>query len=490
MRLPMIFLFALILLPRHAHGSLDEFYVDGQICCIPEPGACIDEINARWGTVILESDSDGELYLLLETSPLDTPAFAALMSDDPDVQVAEPNYLLSIPGAVRMMVVPAIGGDWDDFVDQGLAHRIGLPQAHEISTGHGINVAVLDTGIDPDHEIFAGRILPQAWDFINNNNQPWEVDDGSGMTGEAFGHGTMVAGAVLLAAPDARILPLRVLNEDGWGTAFNIARATIWASVHGAHVINMSFGAPAWIVTIARTLHVPDLFGSFVVSGAGNRNAEEPPYYPGSDERVFMVTALDTLDVKAEFADYHELVDVSAPGTGVRTAYPGNDWALGSGCSFAVPLLSGEIALILEQDPGTSRSEMRARVIGGVDPICHIPGNSGYIGKLGSGRIHLPSALTGDAASAGGAIEAGVSLWVHPNPASGPVQILPGSLPPGSGMLEVLDPSGRCIRTLQFASGGPVSWDGKDAYGRPAPAGVYWLRVHPSSEAVRVVIVR
>jgi subtilisin family serine protease len=205
----------------------------------------------------------------------------------------------------------------------------------------------------------------------------------------------MVAGIVALVAPDARILPVRVLDDEGRGDAFTIDKGVHHALSRGADVLNMSFGGPQGITSLHYQIQDAWQAGVPVVAGAGNEGRSSPKYFPASDSRAYMVTALDSLDVKADFADYSSDVLVSAPGTGVRSAYPGGEWGAGSGCSFATPFVTGEVALVRSLEPGLGPDEIEARVAAAVQPIDQNPGNAPYRGKLGTGRIYLPLAVAG-----------------------------------------------------------------------------------------------
>src|SRR5262249_15756207 len=130
---------------------------------------------------------------------------------------------------------------------QPAAAAMHLSLAHVISSGEGVRVAILDTGIDPTHPAFAGRIAT-SWDFLNE--QPGATDvaegldtNGDGVVDEAWGHGTHVAGIVTLTAPAAQLLIGRVLDSDGQGDVITVACGIRWAIANGARVINLSLGS-------------------------------------------------------------------------------------------------------------------------------------------------------------------------------------------------------------------------------------------------------
>src|ERR671929_154387 len=145
------------------------------------------------------------------------------------------------------------GGGAGQYAGQWAPTTLRLKEAHKVTRGAGMIVAVLDTGVDRRHPALAGRLL-RGRDFVDDDDDPSEVlpPPCPGSTDRAkcgpYGHGTHVAGLVALAAPEARIMPLRVLDPQGVGNMWVIAEAVRYAldpdgdpaSDDGADVINMS----------------------------------------------------------------------------------------------------------------------------------------------------------------------------------------------------------------------------------------------------------
>ncbi len=472
-----------------------DSYVSGEIIAILNPGYSIAEVNARWGTTTLDSLADGDLFLIYAEGVEELEDFADDMSEDPAVDLAEPNYHQDTPEGIREMVFVAVGGTWADYEDQALTERIGVDEAHLRSRGDGVLVGVLDSGLDPAHIAFDGRLSPDGFDFVDNDAEPWEEangldDDGDLMVDEGFGHGSMVAGIVALVAPDATILPVRVLDDDGRSDCWTIVKAIRYAVLHGADVLNMSFGTPQTISPIGHQIDFASANGVFVVSGAGNEDRELPPYYPANHSQAFMVTALDSLDVKADFADYHDHVVVSAPGTGVRSAYPGDDWGLGSGCSFATPFVTGELALILSLEPELDWEAIEERLQQAVDPIYDIPGNAPYADMLGSGRLYLPLALGEGTLNISSRVSGAIAGSIFPNPSAGAVSLRPPfDVRPGHSLTaSIHDASGRLVRRLISSGLEQLRWDGRDEAGRALASGVYFAHLTDGTRKQTVTI--
>jgi len=458
-----------------------QSYVPDQIVVELIPGAEIEDVNGRWGTSTIDQFEDGLLNLLDASGLGDIVILAAQMTGDPDVLEAEPNFLEDTPEGVRSMVVTAIGGEFVDFEDQELTERISLDLAHSVTRGLGTLVAILDSGIDPDHEVFAGRVAANGYDFVDEDSEPWEEADGVDNDGddqidEGYGHGTMVAGLVLLVAPEATVLPIRVLDDDGRSDAYRVARAIRYAREQGADIMNLSFGSPVGISFLQTELALAELDDIVIVAGAGNESREEPAYFPGESSKAIMITALDSNDVKADFADWNQEVFVSAPGTGVRSAYPGGEWALGAGCSFATPLVSGMAALIRAMKPTWNKDFVEDRIEVSVDEIYGIPGNQAYDEMLGSGRIDVFEAVTGLATSSVPTAELVSSIRALPNPSTGEVRFQNLTADARPFPVEVLDATGRILRTIEPSRSGDLAWDGRDEMGREVSSGVYFYR--------------
>src|SRR5512140_3715419 len=176
----------------------------------------------------------------------DVRATVEVLRLDPAVLIAEEKAVNGSP-ETRSNLVWAIGTP-EQYQQQWAQAALHLADAQRISTGKGIRVAVLDTGVDAQHPLLAGKLLP-GYDFVDGDLDPSEV----GTRFDAgFGHGTHVAGIVLTAAPDARIMPLRVLDAQGMGNTWVLAEALLFAvdpagnpaTDDGADVINLSLGGP------------------------------------------------------------------------------------------------------------------------------------------------------------------------------------------------------------------------------------------------------
>ncbi len=237
--------------------------------------------------------------------------------------------------------------------------QIRLPQAQAISRnfGAGIKVAVIDTGIDLAHPIFAGRLAPAAeWkDYVDNDATPQEVGTSAD---RGFGHGTGVAGIILQVAPKATILPLRVLDKNGSGDLDKVVLAIDWAIAKGAQVINLSLGSAQNQTSLTTELQYAASKKVYVVASAGNDGTLDGITYPaattnapGTQGFVFGIGSVNSNDILSNFTNYGWDLFGLAPGESIFSAFPGNMAASFTGTSFSAPLFSGALALGLKELP-------------------------------------------------------------------------------------------------------------------------------------------
>jgi subtilisin family serine protease len=249
-----------------------------------------------------------------------------------------------------------IGTDANQYLNQPAAAQ--LPAAHAVSRGAGIRVAVLDTGVDANVPALKGKV-GVGYDYIGDDNDPSEqrqgVDtNGDGRVDGSYGHGTFVAGLVALVAPDATIIPMRVLDSDGVGNEVVIAQAIRDAVVdYHANIINLSFGTDGNVASalIDSALYFAENSGVLVVVSAGN-TGQSTPLYPGDSGDALAATAVGVgTDQIASYASHGPWVELAAPATGVIGPIPDGGYAQWSGTSMAAPMVSGQAALVESAAP-------------------------------------------------------------------------------------------------------------------------------------------
>jgi serine protease len=262
---------------------------------------------------------------------------------------------------------------------------INAPAAWDLSTGSGVVVAVLDTGItnhpDLNANVIAGYDLISDTAVSNDGDGrdadpsdpgDWTTDQCDAPSDSSW-HGTHVAGTVAAVtnngdgvagvAYSAKIMPVRVLGTCG-GYTSDIADGIVWASggsVSGvpltktpAQVINMSLGGSgACSITTQNAINSAVGRGSTVVVAAGNENANAANFNPASCNNVIVVAATTRSGSRSSFSNYGSIVDLAAPGSGILstlnsgTTTPGTaSYAAYNGTSMAAPHIAGVVALM------------------------------------------------------------------------------------------------------------------------------------------------
>jgi serine protease len=258
--------------------------------------------------------------------------------------------------------------------------RIGAPRAWDFATGRGVTVAVVDTGIACEtHGPFnKGTDLLQTecvegWSFITNDTH----------ANDDQGHGSHVAGTIAQStnngvgatgiAFNARLMPVKVLNEDGWGSTADVADGIRWAADHGANVINLSLGGPRNSTIMEDAVKHALSKGAVVVAAAGNSGGSVG--FPGATDGVIGVSASDQNDKLAKFSSRGKGVDIAAPGVNVvqqTVCKKGREkcevYPAYNGTSMASPHVAGVAALVMSlgvTDPAAVEDALKssARVV-------------------------------------------------------------------------------------------------------------------------------
>ena len=319
---------------------------------------------------------------------------------EPGVLLAEPNYTHRSPEA-RKNNVWAFGTQ-EEYADQWAPQAMRLPQAHAISTGAGVRVAVLDSGIDLTHPALAGRLVP-GFDFVDFDTDPSE---GTDPQRAGYGHGTHVAGIIAMVAPGAQIMPLRVLDLDGVGNAWVLSEAMLHAvdpdhnpaTNDGAQVINVSLGSQSrteLLKAISQlascNIPAPGPEGDFTDPGydgdkqrcalskgavvavaAGNSGTDRLREYPAAESAYgkIAVGASTSLRTLADYSNFGSWVDLAAPGDKITSTFAGGTYATWSGTSMASPMVAGTAALVRAALPGMNSRAVVDRIDNTTSLLC------------------------------------------------------------------------------------------------------------------------
>jgi hypothetical protein len=209
----------------------------------------------------------------------------------------------------------------------------------------------------------------------------------AGIAAAHTGNGVGVAG-VAGTAP-VQIMPVKVLNDQGFGTMSDVARGITWAADNGAHVLSLSLGGNAGTQQLADAVNYAWNRGCVVVAAAGN-NGSNAPFYPAFYENALAVAASDPDDRLTNFSQYGAWVDIAAPGSNILSTLPSNAYEAWSGTSMACPHVAGAAALIWSCAPNLTNQQLRLALENNADPVQ--PYWFGGIGD-GKGRLNLHRAL-------------------------------------------------------------------------------------------------
>lgn len=194
----------------------------------------------------------------------------------------------------------------------------------------GVTVAVLDTGVDASHPLLKGRVLP-GYDFIRFRTQASDPN----------GHGTHVAGIIAQIAPEANILPVRVIDDNN--QVHRTWLAVLYATIKGADVINMSY-AEKYNFATHIAIRLAQSKGVVFVASSGNLGVDDV-FYPAKYEGVYSVAGWDDQHSRI-FGNYGKRVNYVAPGLRIRSAATDGGYAIKSGTSMSAGYLSGVIAFL------------------------------------------------------------------------------------------------------------------------------------------------
>ncbi|MCA9597861.1 MAG: peptidase S8 [Myxococcales bacterium] len=338
---------------------------------------------------------------IVRAAPSRMDELRARLAADPRVEIVEPN------ARVRASFVP------DDplYKEQWHLTRVGAERAWSFSTGRGVTVAVVDTGIACEDfppfskasDLNLTRCVP-GYNFVAKNEHA--ADD--------QGHGTHVAGTIAQStnnaigaagvAFEARLMPVKVLSSGGWGTLSDVADGIRWAADHGAQVINLSLGGPRDSKILERAVAHAREKGVVVVAAAGNSGGRVE--FPGGTAGVIGVSATDSKDRLAWFSSRGPGVDIAAPGVGVIQQTICNGGRNGcetfpslSGTSMASPHVAGVAALLVSL--GVTEPDAVQRALeSSAEPIDRSPGGKKKFGagllsaQGGVSRVALRQVLT------------------------------------------------------------------------------------------------
>jgi hypothetical protein len=267
--------------------------------------------------------------------------------------------------------------------EQYAPEKLEAVEAHRLATGARVVVAVIDSGVDPNHPDLAGAIVGSYDAADAERPHP----HGTGMAGAIAARGTVQG-----IAPAAQLLTIRAFSANSGsaeGTTLTIIKGLDWAAEKGARVVNMSFAGPS-DPRLQAALAKANGKGMVLIAAAGNAGPTSPPLYPAADPSVIAVTATDAADALFSGANRGKYIAVAAPGVDILVPAPDGAYQLTTGTSVAAAEVSGVVALLIERNPHLTPKDVR-RIL--MRTAKHL-GPRGSEREFGAGLVNALQAVT------------------------------------------------------------------------------------------------
>jgi|AVFP01.1.fsa_nt_gi serine protease len=348
--------------------------------------------------------------------------------------------------------------------DQNYLSQINAFQAWDSEKGSSsVTIGIVDTGTDTDHPDLQNKIQANlndpingldddadgfvdnylGWDFVENDGNP-QIDadpHGAQMSGISAAETDNAVGIASVGF-NTMFLPVKVNPDLSLSQAYD---AVVYAADQGADIINCSWGAFGYSAYEQDIIDYATLVrGALVVAAAGNENTESL-FYPAAYNNVLAVGSVNSTDVRSVFSNYGYWVDIMAPGQNIISTTDNGGYSFSSGTSVSAPIVSAAASLVKNHFPAYNARQIGERLRISAENIDGIPGNSGYSGKLGLGRLDVAKAIDAGYLSPSVRLE-DLVIAGSSNPVSG------DTISIYSNFTNYLDPSGSLALTLSSSS--------------------------------------
>jgi type VII secretion-associated serine protease mycosin len=316
--------------------------------------AATSRVRIPAGAWAMTQAADGHLAVVTGRTALEDITKAADGGTGPQVLSVQPDQVVHS--------LELAGHENDPLRSQQWAlDKTSFESAWSLTRGQGVKVAVIDSGVDATHQDLTGSVL-RGIDY---------VDPGTYGQIDPDGHGTHIAGIIAAhvnngvgidgAAPAVQILPVRVLDANGSGTASNVAKGIIWATDHGARVINLSLGGGKSAGLQQAMAYANSKQVVVLAAGGNNAQAGNAPLYPAAYPQAIAVASVNDDLAHSTFGNTGRYLDISAPGEGIVSAWGTSStaYADASGTSMATPYAAAEAALVIAATPKLSAARVK-----------------------------------------------------------------------------------------------------------------------------------
>jgi len=336
--------------------------------------------SARISAMVVKSSAFVDEYVIEVPKGMSEGEMASILMATGDYEFVEPNWTL-YPATVPND--PQFGSSWQHT-------RLQSAAAWDLNTGSSdVIVAVCDSGADLNHP----DLVPVLISGYNSASNIAQADGGD--VNDINGHGTFVSGCaaakgnnntgVVGVGWNFSLMPVRVTNNaDGTASGFDIIEGARWAAEHGAKVVNASFSGGTSASNQTTGAYLKTL-GSLLFWAAGNDGSFISPNRPD----YVIVGSTTSSDNRSGFSNFGPAVDVTAPGSSVRSTRNGGTYGNGSGTSYASPIAAGVGAMIYSVNPEFNGDDVQAILYNSVDDL----GAPGRDDSFGRGRVNTRNAI-------------------------------------------------------------------------------------------------
>lgn len=382
---------------KHAGSSRHKLFqtsqtapATGELIVTYKNGTSAKKVSGKF-TQLRSEERIGNTELVKVTSG-NLEEVAKEIAQDPNVAYVEPNYVYHVTETTSNAVNDKL------FKQQWGLPAVDAPNAWDkLANWQGaksdqVIVAVVDTGVASDHPDLAGRVLSKGYNTIDDNEN----------TTDYFGHGTHVAGIIaaqtnnkrgvagVAGTANVKVLPIKVLGDDGFGTSLSIAKGIDKAVELGADVINMSLGGQGHSRLMEEAIHKATEKGIVVVVAAGNSGDNAEGYFPaGYAEPITVASINDSLQA-SDFSNYGSPIDIAAPGEQVVSTVPDQQYEAYDGTSMATPFVAGAAALVKLTHPDWNVDQVRHALENTAKDI----DQTGFDASTGHGLLQVAAALS------------------------------------------------------------------------------------------------
>jgi serine protease len=325
-----------------------------------KPKATTSARKAALSKVKATSDVSVTSDVVTVTGDVPAPELLKKVKADPAVALASLNYTR------RKSATP---NDWLYTNYQKYLPTVRVNQAWDLSKSAGTQtIAVLDTGVDAGHPDLAGHLLP-GYNTFNTALAPNDGDGHGTATTGIIAAGTSNTIGIAGVAWNAKVRPVKVLDDNGSGSDANVINGINWAVKNGARVINMSLGGDGDNPVLHTAIQNAVAKGVVLVASSGN-TGYNAPHYPAAYPEVLSVGATNWYGALTEFSTYGDTVDITAPGFNITSTAPRAQTPSGydpyyiglTGTSFSSPIVAGIAALVRNKYPTFTPAQVMARL--------------------------------------------------------------------------------------------------------------------------------